>query len=211
MIAKSFQSFILIYMNNLFRNFFSPLKQKKVYCTILIFGTILAIILGVIAAINFGDGIFTINLDHIAYIRFLKDECGFMSMFLGLFLSLFVFFMIVFFCHWKSFLVPIGVLFYFYLVYSQAVIFVSIILIYGILNCVILAVLMLIYCLLIWVVFMVILAQLLCHTNSIQYFKNCSSAKESNILISLIILTLITFIFSLILLILKNYIILLIF
>ena len=129
-------------MNNIFGLYFDCLKKQRGYLVLLIFGTLMAVVLGVISAINFGDGLFTINLDNIAYIRFLKDDCGFMSMFFGLFLSLSIFFLISFVCHLKPFLVPISLLFYLYLVYSQVVIFVSIILIYGILNCIILAILL---------------------------------------------------------------------
>ena len=198
-------------MNNIFGGIFGCVKIQKGYFVFLLLGTMFAIVLGVISAINFGDGFFTINLDHIAYIRFLKDECGFMSMFFGLFLSLSIFFFVILICHYKSFLIPIGVLFYLYLVYSQVVIFMSIILIYGILNCVILAVLMLLYCLAIWAIFILLKTQALCFLNTAQYLRSCFNFKNSAVLFCGISLIILKFIFSLILLILKKYVNILIF
>jgi len=129
----------------------------------------------------------------------------------GLLLSLLVFFAVILICHWKPFLMPLGVVFYLYLVYSQAVIFVSIILIYGILNCIILAVLLLVYSLLVWTLFLLIVCELACFCNVHGYFKTCFSFKECKVLLFLLGLVLLTLIFSFVLIILKNYVILLIF
>ena len=186
-------------------------KRKKGYFVLLILFSLVAIVLGVIAAINFGGGVFSIDLSNIAYIRFLKGDCGFMSMVFGMILSLLVFFAVCLICHSKSWLLPLGFLFYLYLVYSQAVIFMSIILIYGILNCIILVVLLLVYSLLVWAIFLLFLCETSCCTNQHGYFKTCFSFKESKVLLFLLILVVLTFVFALILSILKNYVILLIF
>jgi hypothetical protein len=198
-------------MNKIFGGMFNSIKRKKGYFIILLLLSVVAVVLGVIAAINFGGGIFDIDLSNIAYIRFLKGNCGFMSMMFGLILSLLVFLVVILICHWKSFLLPLGIVFYLYLVYSQAVIFVGIITIYGFLNCIILAVLLLVYSLLIWSVFLIIMCELSCLVNSHNYFKSCFSIRESNIILFLIFILILTLIFSLILMILKNYVILLIF
>lgn len=190
---------------------FECVKRKKGYFVLLILFSLVAIVLGVIAAINFGGGVFSIDLSNIAYIRFLKGDCGFMSMLFGLILSLVVFFIVCVFCHSKSWLLPLGFIFYLYLVYSQAVIFMSIILIYGILNCIILVVLLLVYSLLVWALFLTLLCEISCFTNQHSYFKSCFSFKESRALLFLLGLIVLTFIFALILSILKSYVILLIF
>lgn len=190
---------------------FDCVKRRKGYFLLLIIFSVVAIALGVIAAVNFGGGVFSIDLSNIAYIKFLKGSCSFISMMFGLLLSLFVFFATCLICHWKKFLIPLGVVFYLYLVYSQAVVFMSIILIYGIFNCVILAVLLLVYSLLIWALFLLILCELASFTNSHNYFRCCCSFQESKVLWFLIGLIILTLIFSLILMILKNYVILLIF
>ena len=119
-------------MSIFFNGLFACVKRKRGYFVILLLLSILAIILGVVAAVNFGGGVFAVDLSNIAYIKFLKKDCGFMSMLFGLILSLMVFFLVIVFCHSKTFLTLLGILFYLYLVYSQAVVFMSIILIYGI-------------------------------------------------------------------------------
>ena len=210
-ITKSSIEIILINMKNFLSGLFDCVKRKKGYFIILILFSLLAIILGVIAAIKFGGGVFAVDLSNIAYIRFLKGDCGFMSMFLGLILSLLVFFIFCLACHYKAWLLPLGFLFYLYLVYSQAVVFMSVILIYGILNCIILVVLLLIYSLIVWCLFLLMLCEISCFTNQNGYFKTCFSFKESKTLFLLISLLILTFVFSLILVILKNYVVLLIF
>ena len=197
-------------MNRIFGGMFDCVKRKKGYFVLLIILSVLAIVLGVIAAVNFDDTL-TIDLAHIAYIKFLAGNCGFASMIFGLLLSLVVFFLVIIICHFKTFLMPLGIVFYLYLVYSQAVIFMSIIIIYGIFNCIILAVLLLVYSLLVWAIFLLIMCETLCLTNSSGYFKSCCSPKESKTIIYLICLIVLTLIFSLVLTILKNYVILLIF
>ena len=190
---------------------FDCVKRKKGYFIILVLLSLISLVLGVVAAINFGGDVFAVDLSNIAYIQFLKKESGFMSMVIGLFLSLLVFFFVVIVCQCKTFLTPLGILFYLYLVYSQAVVFMSIILIYGILNCIILVVLLLVFTLIVWGLFLLILCDSACHTNEQGYFKTCFSLKESRVLIYLTFLLALTFVFALILMVLRNYVVLLIF
>lgn len=198
-------------MNNLFKGFFDCVKLKKGYFVFLVFLSCVAIVLGVIAAVNFGGDVFTIDLSQIAYIRFLSGDCGFMSMVFGLLLSLMVFFIVILFCNYKTFLLPFGILFYLYLVYSQAVIFVSIILIYGILNCIILAILLFAYSVLVWMLFLLFICEISNLTQASNYFRRCFSLRESKVGMYLICLIVLAFIFSFVLIILKNYVVLLIF
>ena len=198
-------------MKSFFGGMFDCIKRKRGYFLILILLSIVAVVLGVVAAVNFGGGIFDIDLSNIAYMRFLKGDSGFVSMIFGLMLSLMVFFFVILLCNWKAFLLPLGLLFYLYLVYSQAVIFIGIILIYGILNCIILAVLLLVYSLIIWMIFLLIMCELFDYINAFSYFRTCFTPKQSKIVLYLISMLVVTFIFCLMLLILKNYVILLIF
>lgn len=197
-------------MGHIFGGLFDCVKRKKGYCLFLIFLSVVAIVLGVIAAINFGS-VLTIDLSHISYIKFLSGNCSFASMLFGLLLSLIVFFCVILLCHWKKFLLPFAVVFYLYLVYSQAVVFMSIVLIYGIFNCIILAVLLLAYSIMVWTIFLLLMCEFLWLNKSYSYFKTCFSLKESKVLIYLFFLCILVILFSLILTILKNYVILLIF
>ncbi len=195
---------------NIFYGLFDCVKRKKGYFCCLLLLSLLAVVLGVIAAVNFGGGVFAVDLSNIAYIKFLKGG-GFVTMIFGLILSLTVFFLVILICNCKPFLMPLGVLFYLYLVYSQAVILMSIILIYGILNCIILVILLLVYTLIIWAMFLCVLCELSCFCGQTGYFRNCFSFKNSKVMLYVCGLYLLTFIFAMILLILKSYVILLIF
>ncbi len=196
-------------MNRFFVGMFNCIKRKRGYCVFLCILTLGAIVLGLIGAVNM-NGELTINLNHIAYIRFLRGS-GFMTMFFGLFLSVCVFFLLILLCNCKYWLIPFGVVFYLYLVYSQTVIFLSIILIYGILNCIILAVFLLIFSLLTWFMFLLIMCELALHCNSTPYLKTCFTPRLSKIVWYLAMLVILIFLFTITLTILKNYVLLLVF
>lgn len=195
-------------MNIILSGLFDNVKRRKGYFLFLLVLTVLAIILGIIGAINLGD--LSIDLSHIAYIKFLQGG-SFGSMIFGLFLSLCIFFFAIMLCHWKTFLLPFGIIFYLYLIYSQTFILVSVILIYGIFNCVILFSFMLIYSILLWTIFMLLMCEFINFLKTQHYFKTCFSLRESKILIWLICLIMLTVVFSLVLMILKKFVILLVF
>lgn len=195
----------------MFKGLFDCVKERKGYFVFLIILSVVSVVLGVIAAINFSGETYTINLSHIAYIKFLGGHCGFASMIFSLILSLLVFFIVLLICHLKIFLYPFGLIFYMYLVYSQTVVFMSVIITYGILNCIILAVLLLIYSLLVWCLFLFLMCEILKYFNKPNYFRSCCSFKESKILVYFLLMLLVTLIFALVLTILKSYVILLIF
>ena len=196
-------------MNNVFNGIFDCIKRKKWFFILLIIFSVAAVVLGIISAINLG-GVLTIDLSRVAYIKFLRGG-GFASLLFGLLLGLAIFFIIIFVCNLKPFLVPIGIVFYLYLIYSQTVIFISMILIYGIFNCIILAVFLLIYNVIVWALFLLIMCELVCLVGAIGYFKKCFSLRESKTLLFLICLILVSLIFTIVLAVLKNYVILLVF
>lgn len=196
-------------MNNFFRTIFDNFKRRKFYFVFLLILSFVAIALGVIAAINF-DSNLTIDLSHIAYIRFLKGG-GFGSLMFGLFLSICVFFFAIIICHWKKFLLPLAIIFYLYLVYSQVVVLVSIVLIYGVFNCAILFVLLLVYFLLLWMIFLFIMCELISILHFPNFFRICFSFRENKTLFWFICLIVLTLIFCIVLTILKKFVILLVF
>lgn len=193
-------------MSKFFSGFFDCVKRNKGYCLILVLLSVVAIVLGIIAAINMDS----IDLTQIAYIRFLRGS-GFMSMMFGLLLSIFVFFVLICVCNFKAWLVPLAMVFYLYLVYSQTVVFLSIILIYGFFNCVILAVLLLIFSVLTWFLFLLIMCELPSCRHGDNYWKVCFSPRDCKICCYLVLLFALVLIFTIILSILKNYVLLLVF
>ena len=187
------------------------IKQKKVlFLTILIL-TLVAVVFAIIAGINFGEGVFTIDLSNICYIQFLKGECGWVGLFFRLILGLFIFAVLILFFSCKPFLFPVSVLFYLYLVYSQVLVMVSLIIVYGILNCVILILLLSIYNFVLISLFFLILLDLNNHCRNGNYFSNCFNLNISVAPICFIVLILLCFIFSVTLIILKSFILLLVF
>lgn len=197
-------------MNNIFSSLFYCIKIKKGYFLLLCIITILAIVLGVYAGISFTDGVFAVDLGNIAYIKFLQDESGLFSMIFGLSFSLFIFFALILVFSSKSFLLPLAVIFYTYLVYSQAVVCVSLIMIYGILNCLILLLVLIVYIAIIIILFLLAMMQMACFTNDGCYFKHCFNSKNF-ILWLLIAIVIVCVIFSFLLSILKSFVILLVY
>ncbi len=198
-------------MNNFFVELFDCVRRKRGYLFIILILSLVAIVLGVVASINFDGDVFSVDLSKIAYIKFLKGECGLVSLIFNMSMSLMVFFIIVLICNKKSFLIPVAIAFYLYLVYSQVVILVSLILIYGFLNCFIFAILLLIYDIFIWSIFILITLELSNLTNRFDYFKKSCSFRESKTLFFILFAILGVITFSFILMVLKNYVVLLIY
>ena len=115
-------------------NLFQCLKQKKLYFILLCLITCAALIIGVYAGFNFTNQVFSVDLSNISYIQFLQDECGLFSLIFRLSFSLIIFYSLILICSSKKFLLPIAIIFYMYLVYTQVVVLISLIVIYGFLN-----------------------------------------------------------------------------
>ena len=197
-------------MNNYFLSIFQCVKEKKVYFLLLCIVTIAAIIIGVYSAIKFTDGVFAVDLSNIAYIKFLQGECGLFSLIFGLSLSLCIFFGLILLFSFRSFLLPLAVIFYIYLVYSQVVVIVSLILIYGLINCLILLLVLIIYVLFIISLFVLAMLSMLQFTNDNCYFKHCLNTRNVTFWL-LIAIVLSCIIFSFVLAILKSFVILLVY
>ena len=198
-------------MRTLFFSIGELFRIKKGYFFFLILITIGAIILGIFAGINFSGGVLVIDLSNIAYIEFLKGDSSFISMIFKLLLSLLIFFLIIHLCNIKPALIPLSILFFMYLVYSQTVVFISVIMIYGFFNCIIFSLLHLIYTLLLCFLFILLCMELSCHCNCGNYFSitfNTNTSLTIFILCGIVILTLI---FCIILTFLKSFVILLVY
>ena len=195
-------------MNNIFYGLFDCVKKRKGYFLFLLILSVVAIVLGVIGAINLSE--LTIDLSNISYIKFLKGG-GYGAMLFSLLLSLSIFFFAILICHIRPFLLPLGFVFYLYLIYSQTFILINILLIYGIFNCMILFILLIIYYLILWFLFLMLMCELLNLVKINNYFKTCFSLRESKVMVWLTCLIVLSVVFSLILLILEKFVILLIF
>ena len=88
--TKLYKKIILISMRNFLNNVQISMQQKRALLIFLILLTVVLIVLGVVASINFSGGVLVVDLSNIAYIQFLKDECSFGSLMFKLLLSLFL-------------------------------------------------------------------------------------------------------------------------
>lgn len=198
-------------MNLFFNSILNQIRVRKGLFIVLIISTIVVIVLGVISAINLDGGVLPIDLSNIAFIKYLKGDCGVFFLIFGTILNLLLFYSLILLSCCKRFLIPFAIIFYLYFVYSQIVIFTSLILLYGFFNTLILILLLLIYILLEIVLLMLFLLFLLNYTDSFGYFKNCFSSNNSNLIILTLALIAISILFCVVLIVLKSFVILLIY
>ena len=187
------------------------IRQKRVMFVLLLVFTTILVVLGIIASINFSGGVLVVDLSNISYVQFLKDECSFVSLIFKLLLSLFIFLLMICLFGMKTYLLPLCFLFYGYLIYSQTVILMSMILVYGFFNCVIFVLLLLIYVIIISFIFMLIILEISCHGNTNNYLKTLCNWTNSNLWLYLILMVVTTIIFCLVLTILKSFVLLLVY
>lgn len=197
-------------MNNLFSNLFSPFKRNKGFAIFLIIATVVVIVLGIFSAIQFDDSVLIIDLENVTYIRYLKGDSGFGGFLFGTLISVLIFYTIILLCCSKKYLMPLAVLFYLYLVYSQFVIFTCILIIYGFFNTLIFLMLLLIYFIALYFLFILLFLTLTNLCGQTNFFRSCFN-RDSNVLILTILFILLVLLFSIILMFLRTYIILLIY
>lgn len=197
-------------MMNIFNSIFYSIKAKKVLFTFLIILSVIVAVLAVVSAVNLSGSVLPLDLSNIAFIKYLKGETGFPFLITGTLVNLLLFYLIIFLFCSKKILFPIAIIFYLYFVYSQVMIFVSIFLIYGFFNTLILLLFLLIYYLTTFLLLTLIVIDLsnICGSG---YFKSCFNKNESNLLVLTLILIAISIIFCILITILKAFVILLIY
>ena len=194
---------------NIFRSVFDSIRARKGFFILLIISSIIMIVLGVISAINFDGGVLVIDLNNITYIKFLKDDCGFAFLIFGSLINIIIFYIIIFSCCCKRYFIPLSIIFYLYFVYSQALIFTSILLIYGFFNTIILLILLLVYIFFNIFLFMILICLCVENSHCHNYFSTCF--RRQDIMILSPALLLVSIAFCIILTILKSFVILLIY
>lgn len=187
-------------------NLFGCVRRKTWFFVFLCVLTVVSIILAMFAGFSSLD----LDLWSLVYIRFLNGEVGLVSLIFGLAISILIFYAVILICNFKKVLLPIAVVFYLYLVYSQAVIWIGIFVEFGFFNVLLMAMLLFMFFILEWILFMLLMVNLFC-LDEHDYFKSCFNVNVSNASIILMILLALTFVFALILSILKTYIILLVY
>lgn len=197
-------------MGNFFSNLFENVRLKKGYFITLVLLSVVVIILAVVSAIQLNGSILPIDLSNIVFIRFLRGNCGFMFLIIDSILNLLIFYLAIVGCCCKSFLRPVAILFYLYFVYCQAMIFTSIILIYGLLNAFLILVLLLIYLLCIFTLLMMIILCLF-NVSCDGFWATCFRPSECQLVFLSLAILLLTIAFCIIEFILKSFVLLLVF
>lgn len=195
-------------MNKYIGFLFDGVKQKKVYFVWLVLLTAVAIVLAVFAGLNkSGD----IDLSNIVYIRFLQGSAGLGSFIFGMLFGLLISFFAILVCSCKPFLIWLSFLFYTYLIYTHAVVFVCIILVFGFFNCIIVELLLLVYILGLSLLFMFAMVEMKIVADDCNYFSACFNIKKCNVLFFLVAIVLFTLVFCIILTTLRSFVVLLVY
>lgn len=178
---------------------------------ILLISTIAVAVLAVYSAMRFKASEISININNVAFLKFLKGDSGFISFIFSSILAVGVVYSILLCCCCKKFLCTIAVVFYLYFVYYQMVVLTSIIVIYGFFNTLILFLFLFLFFVLEFVVFIFLLLELCLKTSCNAYFKTCFNSNLSLVLLLSVALLILTLAFCLMLTLLKSFIILLVF
>lgn len=195
----------------LFNLLFDNIRRRYGYFIFLCLITIAIIVLAVFSAINFDGGVLPIDLSNVPYIKYLKDDCGFFYLIFGNLLTLAIFITLIVLFSCKRYLLPFSLIFYLYFVYSQIVIFVSLILIYGFFNTIILMILLTIFLLLEFLLLLLILINIVEHCGNSNFFSACFNRNQSPIWWLIISLLILTLTFSILLALLRSFVILLVY
>lgn len=209
--TKSFDKIIHFNMKRIFFAITSAIRLKRNMFILLIILSLISIILGVISAINFDGGVLPIDLTNIVFIRYLKDDCGVFYLFFGSILNLAVFYFMILLCCAKRWLTPLACIIYMYFIFAQTVVLVSIILIYGFFSTLILLMLLLIYLLLEILLLMLLIIAICPLSDCSCYFQQCFSNSNNVVPFITMALIVLAILFCIMLIILRSFVLLLIF
>lgn len=197
-------------MRSFFITFFSNVsiacKRHKVLTIGLILGIIVSMILGVVGGIQINNSMFPQDFSNVSYVKFLKGSTGFAGFFFTSIFTIIIFVAIIFVTSCKKFLIPIGILFFMYFVYTQTVTIISICTEFGFFNTIILVVFLIIISLF-YFAFLLLITVQCCDCVGPMYFR-LAIKSIFPLLIALALLVLINVLF---LMTLKNFVIILVY
>lgn len=196
------RSFFITFFNNIT----SGCKRHKILTVCLIIGIITSMILGIIGGVQINNSMFPQDFSNVSYVKFLKGSSGFAGFFFMSVFTILIFCFIIFISSVKRFLMPIGILFFMYFVYTQTVTIISISIEFGFFNTIILVVFLIIISILYFSVLLLITVQC-CDCIGPMYFR----LALKNVLPLLILLITIILVNVLFLMTLKNFVIILVY
>lgn len=196
------RSFFISFFNNIS----NVCKRHKILTTGLIVGIVASMILGIIGGVQINNSMFPQDFSNVSYVKFLKGSSGFAGFFFTSVFTVMIFTFIIFITSCKKYLLPIGILFFMYFVYTQTVTIISISIEFGFFNTIILVVFLIIISLMYFILLLLITVQC-CDCVGPMYFR----LAFKSIIPLLITLTVLILVNVLFLMTLKNFVIILVY
>ena len=163
-------------------------------------------VLGVVGGIQLNNSMFPQDFSNVSYVKFLKGSTGFAGFFFSALLTILVFCLIIYFCCCKRILWPIGILFFLYFVYVQTVTIISVSTEFGFFNTIILVIYLIVVSLVYFTLFLLFVV-CCCDCCGHMYFSTASKTVLP-VLLCFIMVILINVLF---LMILKGFVIILVY
>jgi len=186
---------------------FDPIKKHRTFVIFMIILIGVCIFCAVLSGIKFSNNSLVINFSNVSIVKFLRNSSGFGGMLFTNIFSISIFCVIIICSCCKKYTISIGIFFYLYYVYSQVLTLIAFILEYGIINTLVVS-----FCLLVGMVitfFLLLELFVICidFQNEHLYFKYALSHCIPILIFILIVLVSQGIIF----LVLRNYIIILVY
>lgn len=184
-----------------------PIKRHRLFVSFMITLVCVCVFCAVLAGLKFNKSTLIISFNNVIVVKFLRGSSGIGGLIFSNIFTILIFCTIIILSCCKKYTISIGIFFYCYYVYVQFLILLAFILEFGIINTLAIAFCMLIFlCVLIFLMLHLFLICIECQGYQ-QYFK--TSLINCIPILIFIILSLV--IQSLIFLVLKNYVIILVY
>ena len=186
---------------------FEPIKKHRAFTSFIVVLIGACIFCAVLSGIKFSNSSLVINFSNVSIVKFLRDSTGFGGMLFTNLFSISVFCIIIISSCCKKYTISIGIFFYGYYVYSQVLTLIAFVLEFGIINTLVISFCLLIGMLITFFLLLELFVVCIDFQNEHLYFK----AALSHCLPILIFISIVLVSQSLIFLVLKNYIIILVY
>ena len=187
--------------------FIEPIKRHRPFTCFILILIGMCIFCAVLAGIKFNNSSLLISFSNVTIVKFLRGSSGFGGMLFSNILTISIFSAIIILSCCKKYTISIGVFFYGYYIYAQALTLIAFMLEYGIINTMVIALCLMLG--MIVTIFLMLELFLICMElqNSHFYLKSCLNS----CLPILICLLLVLISQSLIFFVLRNYVIVLVY
>lgn len=195
------------FVSKIFDYPFTACKKHKLLVISLIIATVVMIVIAIVSGIQLNKSMFPQDFSNISYVKFLKGKGGFVSFMFSTLFSTSIFIVVIWISSVKRYLIPIGLLFYLYYVYSQTITIVSVMLDFGFFNTIIVIVYLIIITFIYFFLFILLIACTADCAGEMKFFSI-----SFRVIVPILIMFVVTIIFSaIILLSLKNFVIVLVY